>query len=257
MSLGITVHFLEIRTRVFFLLISFFLTLLIGYCNSEDILYLLARPFLFLSLTENHSNHFPLNPDGHFIFTEMAEGLQTYISSSLFITLYLWISLLVYQIWCFWVPSCYNNERKRFTKYCLFLLLLFLLTSFLTYLCALPIIWKFLLSFETNTFFLKIHLQPKIYQYIRLTQKIVLYSGVCLSILPVLLLILIETELLNCNTLIYCRQYFIFFAFLLSALISPPDIVSQIFLTIPIYLLYEFFLFLAVWKLTYKNRFNF
>ena len=124
--------------------------------------------------------------------------------------------------------------------------LLFLLGAILLYYFILPIAFKFFISFELsgNLNSIPIELEARISEYLSLIVKLIFGFGFAFQI-PVFLLILVKTELITIESLKSKRKYWILLIFILAAILTPPDIFSQIFLAIPMILLYEVALLIA------------
>nr|ADT62131.1 SecY-independent transporter protein [Isoetes engelmannii] len=235
----------EFIIRFFWILICFSLTWFTCYWFSEELIFLLAKPFLILP-------HY-LDPYSSFICTGLTEALSTYVTMSLILCLYFLFPFLSYQIWCFLIPSCSEKGRKRYNElfylsgFCFFLFL------FVTFSWAAPNVWHFLYSLSTtSTNLLTIRLQPKISNYIMLTVRILFLSSIC-SQVPVIVICLLESRGLSAvETLIKNRRFQMVFSLFISAFLAPPDIWCQIVAFFSLYFLIELTIFVALIKFSCK-----
>jgi Tat protein translocase TatC len=235
----------EARIRFLWIFICFVFTLLTCYSFSEEFVFLLAKPFLVLRIEKPS-----------FICTQMTEALKTYMQISLSFALFFCFPFFSYQIWCFVIPSCYKTQRVQWTKLLYLSVICFLLVFFLIYYWVVPIIWNFLFTLNTtSTNLLHIQLQPKIYDYILLTVRILFVSSIC-SQVPVFMIFLIESKRISVKTCIKNRRSFLFFSVLIAAFFTPPDIWFQFFCVLPIYGVIELAIFYAfLWQI-YQVRQN-
>lgn len=224
-------YFAEIRYRSFFSICSFSLSFLACYLYSLELLYLFARPFL-------QSNH----QERGFIFTNLTEAFHTTLKVCFFWCALFLLPYALYQLWCFFAPSCYSFERVRarvcifFGTVCLFLGALYF------YFVLLPQVLDFLLNFKVNSPLLTVQLEARIENYVRVS------SGVFLIVFfvfqtPLFLYLFSFYGYVNSVSLSLNRKNFLFFFILLSALLSPPDLLTQSTL----FLFFWFFFECSVW----------
>ena len=95
----------EVRIRFVWILIGLGLTWFTCYWFSEELIFLLAKPFLTLPL------------DSYFVCTQLTEALSTYVATSLIACSYFVFPLISYQIWCFLIPSCYGEQRQKYNRF--------------------------------------------------------------------------------------------------------------------------------------------
>ena len=137
----------EVRIRFFWIFICFSLTWFTCYWFSEDLFFLSAKPFLILSYSG-------------FICTQLTEALSTYVTISLISCFYFLFPFLSYQIWCFLIPSCYEEQRKKYNKFFYLSGFCFFLFFFVTFVEVVPNVWHFLYELnKTSTNLLIIKLQ--------------------------------------------------------------------------------------------------
>lgn len=220
-------HLFEIRFRSLYIIFSILLTFLTTYYYSFELIYLFVRPFFAAK---------------NFIFTDLTEALSITLKICLFFTLNAIIPYLLYQSWCFIIPSFLKGERKKINFFIFFSFLLFLNSSFIIYFFLLPEISQFLFTFQIKKELLTIQLKARIYSYVEFT--IYVYSfGIFFFQTPVFLILLFALNILTPSTLSKIRRYYFFCSILTAAFISPPDILSQLCLASFFLIIYE----ISIW----------
>jgi sec-independent protein translocase protein TatC len=238
-------HLTELRYRLAYLLIGYVTAVITAYFFSEELLYIIAKPLLYdgNSLEERR-----------LIYTNITEAFTTQIILALYVGLYIIIPNIIYQAWSFLKPGLYFNEQKFLKKTLGPSIILFALGLFLTFSVLIPAICKFFVGFETNLEdgAIQIQLEAKISEYV----FIVTYTIFLISILsqyPLIILSLIYLEVIDFEWLVKQRKFFILGFFILGAMCTPPDILSQIFLALLLITFYEGTL---ISLLAYKNYSN-
>nr|YP_009047461.1 Sec-independent protein translocase protein [Buxbaumia aphylla]AGN74252.1 Sec-independent protein translocase protein [Buxbaumia aphylla]AHI16156.1 Sec-independent protein translocase protein [Buxbaumia aphylla] len=231
----------EIRTRSFWIFICLSLTWFTCYWFSEDLFFLSAKSFLIVS----HSG---------FICTRLTEALSTYVTISLISCFYFLFFFLSHQIWCFLIPSCYEEQRKKYNKFFCLSAFSFFLFSSIIFVGVVPNVWHFLYKLnKTSTNLLVIKLQPKIFDYIVLTVRILFISSIC-SQLQVLVICLLESRGIFVKSCIKNRRFFIVLSIFIAAFLTPPDIWCQIVACSLIYCIIELTIFYALIIQVYKKQ---
>ena len=193
--------------------------------------------------------------DRKFIFTGLAEGLSTYFKLSLYSGFLCSFPFIVTQIYLFIAPGLYRNEKRVFLSYCVASTMLFICGIAMVYFLVMPAAWKFFLSFEKLGFGfgLPILLEPRISEYLDLILGMIFGFGIAFQ-LPIILITMINFELLEVASLIKFRRYAIVLIFIIAAILTPPDVFSQIALALPLLLLYEISIILG--RLMQKKKVN-
>ena len=232
-----TEHLLEIRKRLMTIIIFFFLAFFISYYFIEQIYNFLLNPLLAAYGEESGKR---------IIFTGLTEAFITYIRLAFLTALFFTTPFLLTQFYLFISPALYKKEKKLILFLLFLVPLLFILGSLLLYYVILPAAFKFFIGFEItdNINNLPIELEARISEYLSLIIKLIFGFGAAFQI-PVFLLILIKTELITINSLKSKRKYWILLIFIIAAILTPPDIFSQVFLALPMILLYEITLLIA------------
>lgn len=236
-------HFFELKLRGFYLILSALTTFLICWNYQLEIVYLLGRPFIQLNQT--------------FIFLELTEAFYTLVRISFILTLFLLFPFTLYHFWCFFIPSFYQIERYQFNFFYRIFIILVLTEFLFTYFFLLPLVFKFLLSFELSSAsfenFTELSKQPlvsieftaRIASYVTLIVKIITTVLVLFQI-PFGVYLLYSKKLLKVSTFYLNRKYLGGISLLVSAFIVPPDFSSQLVLAFFFYILFEFLIFIGL-----------
>ena len=224
-------HWLGAKNRVFYLMFCFAITLCICYIYSKELVFLYVKPFISLERS--------------FIFTELTEALYVTLEICVITSLCLVFPLLCYQTWCFFVPSLYNRERKRWSMFLSISTLLSILALLSVYLLVLPEIASLLLMFEIKSQILTIQLEARIDSYVNWSSKIFL-AVLVYGQLPLLSYIAYHIGLLSPGLLIRNRKLLFGLSLLVAALLSPPDVIAQWLVTIFIWSWIEVIIFIGM-----------
>lgn len=224
-------HLIELRRRLIYSFIAFILAFLVCYHFSEDIFAFLVRP-LAAALKDREN--------AHMIFTALHEAFFTYLKVAFWAALFISFPVIASQVWMFVAPGLYRHERRAFLPFLMATPVLFLTGAALVYYVIFPLAWKFFLSFQspsTETG-LAIEVAPKVDQYLSLSMQLIFAFGLGFE-LPVLLMLLARVGIISAATLAKQRRYAIVGAFCAAAVLTPPDVLSQFSLAIPLIILYE------------------
>ena len=232
--MAIRIYLNEFKLRLNYFLLTWLTNGFVFYYYSKEILELLLNP---------------LNVYGEvnrIVFMSLDEGFFGYIKVYLFISFLLSLPSLFFQVLFFILPGLYRFEVNNILKFFSLTCLLSFLILFFIYFYLVPHIWHFFSSFQfemTSNF--SLDFEPKFNSYLSFIFNLFTVS-IFLIVFIFVLILLILFEFISLNILLLNRKY-IFFAFLLlSTLISPPDIISQVFLTILLSLLFEAILFIVL-----------
>lgn len=232
-------HLLELRRRLIQSLLVFALVFVGCYLMAEDIYRFLMQPLVQI-LGEDSGRRM--------IYTGLHEAFLTYLKLAFFAALFFTLPLILIQIWRFIAPGLYQHERRGVTLLFMLTPLLFFIGAAIAYYLVFPMAWSFFLSFETQAIegALPVQLEARVSEYLGLVTQLVLAFGLSFE-LPVVLLLLSQAGLLQSSTLVAGRRYAIVAIFAAAALITPPDLISQIALGTPVLLLYEVSILLIRW----------
>jgi sec-independent protein translocase protein TatC len=237
-------HLIELRRRLIYSFVAFVLASLLCYHFAVDIYAFLVRPLATVLHGENR----------RLIYTGLTEAFFTYMKLAVFAGGFLSFPVIAAQIWMFVAPGLYKKEKKAFLPFLVATPVLFLTGAAFVYYFVIPVAWKFFAGFESfapQNNGLPIQLEARVGEYLSLVMTLIFAFGFCFQ-MPVLLTLLARVGLVNAQSLAEKRRYAIVGIFIVAAILTPPDIMSQIMLAVPLLLLYEISVFLV--KLSEKKR---
>ena len=225
-------HLVELRRRLIQSFIAVIVLFFICYYFSAAIYAFLVQPLADILVT--------LGGNRRMIYTSLHEAFFTYIKVSFFAALFLAFPFIATQVWIFMAPGLYKNEKRAFLPFLVATPVLFFLGGALVYYLIFPLAWKFFLGFESGggAGLLPIQLEAKVDQYLSLVMRLIFAFGLCFE-LPVVMTLLARAGMVTAAGMAAKRRYAIVLAFVAAAILTPPDVISQIGLAIPTILLYE------------------
>lgn len=232
-------HLVELRRRLLWSLAA--LALAFGAC-----LYF-ARP-IFAFLVQ------PLLRAGQnrIIYTDVFEAFFVDVKVAFFAAMMVAFPVMATQIWKFVAPGLYRNEKKALLPFLLMTPILFTAGAAMAYYAAMPIALHFLLGYQGDVGGVQQEALPGVGNYLSFVTKFMFGFGVAF-LTPVLLMLLERAGIVTRTQLVSGRRYAIVIAFVIAAVLTPPDIISQLLLGIPLVLLYEFAL-IAIWFTERKRK---
>jgi len=241
-------HLIELRQRLLYSALALIIAFLVCFYFAQDLFDFLVRPLSDL-LHARAATH----GERRLIFTDLTEVFFTHIKIAFFFGAFASCPIFLTQIWMFIAPGLYRNERGAFAPFLIASPILFFLGGALVYYVIFPLAWKFFLSFETmgGPGTLPIELEAKVNEYLSLVMKLIFAFGLCFQ-LPVLMTLLARVGLATSKGMAAKRKYAIVGVFLVAAVFTPPDPLSQISLALPILVLYEISILMA--KLVEKKK---
>ena len=225
-------HLVELRSRLVKSFIYLFIFFIICYFFSENIYRFLVEPYANVVKDDDVNRRL--------IFTALHETFITYLKVAFFTAIFITSPIILTQIWKFIAPGLYKNEKKALLPYLVATPTLFLLGGMLVYYLVMPLAIKFFLSFETGSDIsgLPIQLEAKVNEYLSLIMRLIFAFGISFQ-LPVLLSLLARVGFINSEYLKTRRKYVVIIIFIVAAILTPPDPITQIGLGIPLLILYE------------------
>src|SRR5690554_190662 len=224
-------HLLELRRRLLLCLLVFSVVFIGCYFIAEDIYHFLMQPLV---------KAFGEESGRRMIYTGLHEAFLTYLKLSFFAALFITLPVILNQLWKFIAPGLYQSEKRPLRKVFLLTPVLFLAGAALAYYLVFPLAWKFFLGFETSVgeTAIPVQLEARVSEYLGLVIQLVLAFGICFE-LPLVLYLLGEMGIVNSEGLVRGRRYAVVLIYAVAALVTPPDLISQIALGTPLLLLYE------------------
>ena len=216
-------HLQELRTRLKIAALAYVIGVAV-LMNFSDVV------FNFISMPLRDA----LPPGTPLIFLNAPDVFFTYLKIALVLSIFVTAPITFYQVWAFIAPGLYTHERHVFVGYFVASLsLLFAGASFAFY-AVFPLIFEFFLGFSTDT----IQAMPAVKEYLTLVLKLLFAFGASFQI-PIIVMVLVRLDLVQISTLASKRRYVMVWAFIVAAILTPPDIISQTLLALPMMLLYE------------------
>ena len=226
-------HLVELRKRLMWSIAAFFVAFLFCYHFSTQIYSFLAQPLADILSSRPGA-------DRRLIYTALYEAFFTYLKVAFFGAVFIAFPVIASQIYLFVAPGLYRSEKRAFLPFLLATPVLFLLGAALAYYFIFPVAWRFFLSFETPTGGggLPIELQAKVGEYLDLVMKLIMAFGIAFQ-LPVLLTLLAKVGIVSSRGLKKQRRYAWVGMFIVAAILTPPDVITQCGLALPLIGLYE------------------
>jgi sec-independent protein translocase protein TatC len=241
-------HLIELRTRMLWSVGALFAGFLICFYFAEPLFQFLVDPLAEILQRRGLEQGYR-----RMIFTDLTEVFFTYVKVAFFFGAFITCPIFLTQIWLFIAPGLYRHEKKALAPFLVASPVLFFAGGALVYWAIFPLAWEFFLSFETQGAGgnLPIQLEAKVNEYLGLVMKLIFAFGLCFQ-LPVIMTLMARVGLASSEGMKAKRKYAIVGVFVVAAIFTPPDPLSQISLAVPIILLYEVSIWMAV--LTERKR---
>ncbi len=236
-------HLAELRTRLMHVAVAFIIGMIICFTVWNPIFNFLTEP-LCSTMAERGQ------PDCGLILIKLQEGFFVAVSISLFGGLVLSFPYISYQLWRFVAPGLYKSEKSAFLPFMIASPVMFLLGASFAFYVVMPLAFDFFLGFQQTgtvgetSVAASIDFQGSVQEYLRLTIKFIVAFGLCFQ-LPVLLTLMGKAGLVSAKGLGEMRKYAVVGILVLAALVTPPDVITQVILFVVVYGLYEVSIFLV------------
>jgi sec-independent protein translocase protein TatC len=228
-------HLIELRRRLLVSVVALFLSGAVCYYFADQILGFLVQP-----LRDGFGQ-----TAGRLVYTKLYEAFFVELKVALFGAFFISFPITANQLWLFIAPGLYVKEKRALLPFLLATPVLFVGGAAFAYYLVMPTAFHFFLNFQGVTGGLDVEALPSMDSYLGLVMQFILAFGISF-LLPVLVMLLNRAGIVTRAQLVAARRYVIVGAVIVAAVLTPPDVISQLMLAIPLCLLYELAL-IAIW----------
>ena len=227
-------HLIELRTRLMWSMGALIIAVVGCYFFATQIYAFLAQPLVDILTT--HSGGEPRR----LIYTALTEAFFTYLKVAFFGGAFIAFPIIAHQVWLFIAPGLYRSEKRALAPFLIASPVMFLTGAAIAYYFVFPAAFRFFVSFETPATAggVPIQLEAKVGEYLDLVMKLIFAFGIAFQ-MPVALSLMAKVGIITSKSLKGARRYAIVGIFVIAAVLTPPDPMSQIGLALPLLALYE------------------
>jgi sec-independent protein translocase protein TatC len=228
-------HLVELRRRLIRAFIALFLAFAVCFYFAGEIFAFLTQPLIA-----------GFGPgQGRLVYTKLYEAFFVEVRVAFFAAFFIAFPVIANQLWAFVAPGLYVKEKRAFLPFLIATPILFLLGAALAYYVVMPVAIRFFLGYQGQIPGIEQQALPAMGEYLSFVMHFILAFGIAF-LLPVLLMLIERAGLVTRDQLKRGRRYAVLVAFVVAAVATPPDVISQFMLAIPLILLYELSL-VAIW----------
>lgn len=218
-------HLVELRARLLRAVLALAVAFAVCFYFAKDILAFLVQPLLDAGQNK-------------LIYTKLYGQFFVELKVALWAAFFVSFPIIANQLWAFIAPGLYAKEKKAFLPFLLATPVLFLSGAALAYFVVMPTAFHWFLGFQGTPGGVAIEALPNSEDYLGLVMQFILAFGLSF-LLPVLLMLLNIAGIVKREQLVKARRYMIVLAFVIAAVATPPDVISQLMLAVPLVLLFE------------------
>lgn len=218
-------HFAELRRRILWTFLVFVLAICFGLFVSP-----LVQDFFTAPLID-------VWPDGTLLYSGLTDGLMIQLSMAFVVALVITIPVMLWHLWAYVEPGLKNKERNFIFPILILSPILFILGAGFAYYVLMPFVFRFFIVLNESASVPSV-LLPVVRDYLSFAIGLVKVFGIAFQ-LPLVMVLLNRLGLLSRNSVVRMRRYAIVIIVIVSAVLTPPDIVSQILLAVPMWALFE------------------
>ncbi len=239
------IYLVEIKNRLLYLIISWFLISIILFFYKDCIIYFILKP----CITKKIINNF------YFIYTNLTEVISVYLKLVFFLGFYLSYPHIIYHLWKFIYPIFYIKNLKKNKLLLLLFSLFWFILNIILYIWIIPNLWEFFLNIGSNNYQnpVGLHFEAKFNEYINFIIQIYIISNILFQFFFSLITLILKKNQYNLRSIKQLRKISYFFFLIFATIITPPDIIDQIIIIFALSCVIECILIIVI----IKNEFFF